>query len=418
MAANEVTMDKIVSLVAPARLRLPVLRDLRRHRLDVRLRALRRPDEEQYPGALVRGDGAETGTTSSRSTRRSSSTRRSGRRRATSAASPIRSSTAGRASCASARTSSRTRNCGRRPSKRPGEIVRVRPDRAAAVQPDVRDHGRCAGGRGLARVPAARDRAGHLHQLQERAADRAAQARRSASPRSASRSATRSRLATSSSASASSSRWRWSTSSRPTRPSSGTGTGSTSVSAGTCATGCGAASCAFASTAPRNARTTHRGRATSSTSTRSAGRSSRASRTAATSTSRSTPSTRTTKLEYVGQDGERYVPHVIEPAVSIERIIVALLADAYDEEVVGERERTVLRLHPQIAPVTAAILPLIAKTRGWSRRRAALYEEPAASGTASSTTTAARSGAATAARTRSARRGRSRSTSRRSRTTR
>ena len=44
-----------------------------------------------------------------------------------------------------------------------------------------------------------------------------------------------------------------------------------------------------------------------------------------------------TKLEYVGQDGERYVPHVIEPAVSIERIMVALLVDAYDEEVVGER---------------------------------------------------------------------------------
>src|SRR5213075_1302342 len=68
-----------------------------------------------------------------------------------------------------------------------------------------------------------------------------------------------------------------------------------------------------------------------------------------------------TKLEYVGPDGERYVPHVIEPAVSLERIIVAMLVDAYDEEVVGERERTVLRLHPEIEPVTAAILPLIAK---------------------------------------------------------
>src|SRR5439155_15185388 len=61
----------------------------------------------------------------------------------------------------------------------------------------------------------------------------------------------------------------------------------------------------------------------------------------------------TTKLEYVAPDGERYVPHVIEPAVSIERIVVALLVDAYDEEVVGERERTVLRLHPEMAPVTA-----------------------------------------------------------------
>jgi glycyl-tRNA synthetase len=66
-----------------------------------------------------------------------------------------------------------------------------------------------------------------------------------------------------------------------------------------------------------------------------------------------------TKLEWVGQEGERYTPHVIEPAVSIERIFVAMLVDAYDEEVVAERDRTVLRLHPLVAPVKAAILPLI-----------------------------------------------------------
>jgi glycyl-tRNA synthetase len=69
-----------------------------------------------------------------------------------------------------------------------------------------------------------------------------------------------------------------------------------------------------------------------------------------------------TKLEWVGQDGERYTPYVIEPAVSIERIFVAMLADAYDEEVVADRDRTVLRLHPQIAPIKAAILPLIGKS--------------------------------------------------------
>jgi glycyl-tRNA synthetase len=83
----------------------------------------------------------------------------------------------------------------------------------------------------------------------------------------------------------------------------------------------------------------------------------------------------TTKLEYVGPDGERYVPYVIEPAVSLERIVVAMLVDAYDEETVGERERTVLRLHPQIAPVTAAILPLIAKDEGMVGKARSLYEE-------------------------------------------
>jgi glycyl-tRNA synthetase len=82
-----------------------------------------------------------------------------------------------------------------------------------------------------------------------------------------------------------------------------------------------------------------------------------------------------TKLEYVGQEGERYTPHVIEPAVSIERIFVAMLCDAYDEEVVGERERTVLRLHPKVAPVKAAVLPLIPRDEGMSSRARALFEE-------------------------------------------
>jgi glycyl-tRNA synthetase len=82
-----------------------------------------------------------------------------------------------------------------------------------------------------------------------------------------------------------------------------------------------------------------------------------------------------TKLEFVGQDGERYTPYVIEPAVSIERIFVAMLCDAYDEEVVGERERTVLRLHPLIAPVKAAVLPLISKDEGMSSRARTLFEQ-------------------------------------------
>jgi glycyl-tRNA synthetase len=81
-----------------------------------------------------------------------------------------------------------------------------------------------------------------------------------------------------------------------------------------------------------------------------------------------------TKLEYVGQD-ERYTPAVIEPAVSIERIFVALLCDAYDEEVVGERERTVLRLSPKVAPVKAAVLPLIARDEGMATRSRNLFEE-------------------------------------------
>ena len=82
-----------------------------------------------------------------------------------------------------------------------------------------------------------------------------------------------------------------------------------------------------------------------------------------------------TKLEWIDPDGNRYTPHVIEPAVSIERIFVALLCDAYHEEVVGDRQRVVLRLHPQVAPVKAAILPLIPRDEGMAGRARALYEE-------------------------------------------
>src|ERR671935_144582 len=82
-----------------------------------------------------------------------------------------------------------------------------------------------------------------------------------------------------------------------------------------------------------------------------------------------------TKLEFVGQEGERYTPHVIEPAVSIERIFVALLCDAYDEEIVAERERTVLRLHPAVAPVKAAVLPLIPRDEGMATRAKNLFGE-------------------------------------------
>jgi glycyl-tRNA synthetase len=74
------------------------------------------------------------------------------------------------------------------------------------------------------------------------------------------------------------------------------------------------------------------------------------------------------KLEYFDQaSGERYVPHVIEPAAGADRATLAFLVDAYDEELVeregaGEGElRTVLRLHPRLAPIKAAVLPLVKK---------------------------------------------------------
>jgi glycyl-tRNA synthetase len=74
-------------------------------------------------------------------------------------------------------------------------------------------------------------------------------------------------------------------------------------------------------------------------------------------------------------DYDLYTPHVVEPAVSIDRIMLAFLCDAYDEEIVGERQRVVLRLHPRVAPVKAAILPLVPRDEGMATRARALYEE-------------------------------------------
>jgi glycyl-tRNA synthetase len=67
------------------------------------------------------------------------------------------------------------------------------------------------------------------------------------------------------------------------------------------------------------------------------------------------------KLEIVEPDGRRYVPHVIEPAAGVGRSLLAFIVDAYDEEQVEGGERTVLRLHPRLAPVKAAVLPLVRK---------------------------------------------------------
>ena len=68
------------------------------------------------------------------------------------------------------------------------------------------------------------------------------------------------------------------------------------------------------------------------------------------------------KLEYFDpQTKERYVPHVIEPAAGADRATLAFLVDAYDEDDLGGEQRTVLKLHPRLAPVKVAVLPLVRK---------------------------------------------------------
>jgi len=69
-------------------------------------------------------------------------------------------------------------------------------------------------------------------------------------------------------------------------------------------------------------------------------------------------------MEYFDQDeNTKYIPYVIEPSLGVERLFLTILTEAYDEEIVPETQetRTVLHLHPALAPFKAAVLPLSKK---------------------------------------------------------
>ncbi len=69
------------------------------------------------------------------------------------------------------------------------------------------------------------------------------------------------------------------------------------------------------------------------------------------------------KLEYFDPEtNEHYIPYVIEPSLGADRVLLAFLCEAYDEEKLDEKDtRVVLRLHPALAPFKAAVLPLSKK---------------------------------------------------------
>ena len=90
------------------------------------------------------------------------------------------------------------------------------------------------------------------------------------------------------------------------------------------------------------------------------GRGSKASPSAPTSTSTQHSNHSGEKLDYFDQaTNERYKPYVIEPAVGVTRLFAIFLLAAYDEDVVNDETRTVLRLHPRLAPYKVAVLPLV-----------------------------------------------------------
>ena len=68
-------------------------------------------------------------------------------------------------------------------------------------------------------------------------------------------------------------------------------------------------------------------------------------------------------LSYLDPEtNEKYVPYCVEPAVGVDRVFLTVLCDAYEEQEIAEGDvRTVLHLHPSIAPYKAAVLPLSKK---------------------------------------------------------
>ncbi len=70
-------------------------------------------------------------------------------------------------------------------------------------------------------------------------------------------------------------------------------------------------------------------------------------------------------LEYFDpDDNTKYVPYVVEPSLGADRVTLAFLCEAYDEEVLSDGEtRTVMRFHPALAPIKACILPLTKKLK-------------------------------------------------------
>jgi len=82
-------------------------------------------------------------------------------------------------------------------------------------------------------------------------------------------------------------------------------------------------------------------------------------------------------LEYFdAANNVKYIPHVIEPSLGVDRLFLALLTSAYREEVVdGGEKRTVLGFHPAIAPVKVAIFPLVNNKPELSSAARALFEK-------------------------------------------
>ena len=79
-------------------------------------------------------------------------------------------------------------------------------------------------------------------------------------------------------------------------------------------------------------------------------------------------------LRYLDPEtNEKYIPYVIEPSVGLDRLVLAILTDAYSKEILEDEERLILKIHPFLAPYKVTILPLVKKVH--SKKAMEIYGE-------------------------------------------
>jgi len=80
-------------------------------------------------------------------------------------------------------------------------------------------------------------------------------------------------------------------------------------------------------------------------------------------------------LSYAEEGEEPFIPHVIEPSFGVDRTFLAILASAYTEDELGGEKRTYLKLNPDIAPVKAAVFPLLKNKPELVAKAREVYEQ-------------------------------------------
>lgn len=72
---------------------------------------------------------------------------------------------------------------------------------------------------------------------------------------------------------------------------------------------------------------------------------------------------------------ERYIPHVIEPSLGVDRLFLAIVCSAYCEDEIDGEKRTVMKFHPRMAPIKAAVFPLVKNKPGLVEKAEELYKK-------------------------------------------